>query len=140
MNHLDPLISDLALILCWQGYNVAFQMDEATGCFRLYCHWFSGRTAFFIFPYCNRCCKYRYLGGNRNYRFAVFFGIRIQFSEVGQCRRFAVITALVIVVGMMLLGYAAGRLLHFTYLDSIFLGGMLSMSSALCLLSRHLPI
>lgn len=34
-----------------------------------------------------------------------------------------------IVVGMMLLGYAAGRLLHFTYLDSIFLGGMLSMSS-----------
>ena len=30
---------------------------------------------------------------------------------------------------MMLAGYGAGRLLHFTYLDSIFLGAMLSMSS-----------
>ena len=38
-------------------------------------------------------------------------------------------TAMVIIAGMMCTGFMAGRMLHWTTTDSIFLGGMLSMSS-----------
>ena len=56
-------------------------------------------------------------------------GLEFSFKKLFQVGASAVLTALVIVLGMMLAGYGAGRLLHFTYLDSIFLGAMLSMSS-----------
>lgn len=56
-------------------------------------------------------------------------GLEFSFKKLFQVGSSAVITALVVVVGMMLTGYGAGRLLHFTYLDSLFLGAMLSMSS-----------
>ena len=38
-------------------------------------------------------------------------------------------TALIIVTGMMCAGFAIGHLLDFNYINSLFLGGMLSMSS-----------
>lgn len=41
----------------------------------------------------------------------------------------AVIASITIVSGMMFLGYTAGNALGFSHLSSIFLGGMLSMSS-----------
>ena len=41
----------------------------------------------------------------------------------------AVIASITIVSGMMFLGYAAGNALGFSHISSIFLGGMLSMSS-----------
>lgn len=56
-------------------------------------------------------------------------GLEFSFKKLFQVGASAVLTALVVVTGMMLAGYGAGRLLHFTYLDSIFLGAMLSMSS-----------
>ena len=56
-------------------------------------------------------------------------GLEFSFKKLFQVGSSAVITALVVVAGMMLTGYGAGRLLHFTYLDSLFLGAMLSMSS-----------
>ena len=56
-------------------------------------------------------------------------GLEFSFKKLFQVGASAVLTALVVVSGMMLAGYGAGRLLHFTYLDSIFLGAMLSMSS-----------
>lgn len=54
-------------------------------------------------------------------------GLEFSFKKLFQVGASAVLTALVVVSGMMLAGYGAGRLLHFTYLDSIFLGAMLSM-------------
>ena len=56
-------------------------------------------------------------------------GLEFSFKKLFQVGSSAVITAMVVVAGMMLVGYGAGRLLHFTYLDSVFLGAMLSMSS-----------
>lgn len=41
----------------------------------------------------------------------------------------AVVTALVIITGMMCVGFGIGRLMGFNYINSLFLGGMLSMSS-----------
>ena len=46
-------------------------------------------------------------------------GLEFSFKKLFQVGASAVLTALVVVSGMMLAGYGAGRLLHFTYLDSI---------------------
>ena len=47
-------------------------------------------------------------------------GLEFSFKKLFQVGASAVLTALVVVSGMMLAGYGAGRLLNFTYLDSSF--------------------
>lgn len=56
-------------------------------------------------------------------------GLEFSFRKLVNVGGSAITTALVIVAGMMTLGYITGRLLNFGNIDSIFLGGMLSMSS-----------
>ncbi|MEG2319988.1 MAG: cation:proton antiporter, partial [Mucinivorans sp.] len=61
----------------------------------------------------------------------LLFGLGLEFSfkkllKVGGS---ALITALVIVLGMMMLGYSTGQVMGWSTTDSVFLGGMLSMSS-----------
>ena len=56
-------------------------------------------------------------------------GLEFSFKKLLGVGGSAVVTALVIVVGMMATGFVIGRLLHFSSMNSLFLGGMLSMSS-----------
>lgn len=56
-------------------------------------------------------------------------GLEFSFKKLMNVGAPAVVTALIIVIGMMATGFAIGRLLHFTSINSLFLGGMLSMSS-----------
>ena len=56
-------------------------------------------------------------------------GLEFSFKKLMNVGGPALITALVIIVGMMCTGFMAGRLLGWTSTDSVFLGGMLSMSS-----------
>ena len=56
-------------------------------------------------------------------------GLEFSFKKLMNVGGSAVITALVIVGGMMTLGFISGRLLGFSSMNSLFLGGMLSMSS-----------
>lgn len=56
-------------------------------------------------------------------------GLEFSFKKLVNTGGSAVVTALVIVSGMMLTGYLIGRLLGFTTINCLFLGGMLSMSS-----------
>jgi CPA2 family monovalent cation:H+ antiporter-2 len=56
-------------------------------------------------------------------------GLEFSFKKLMNVGGSAVVTALIIVVGMMFSGYAIGHLLGFSNINSIFLGGMLSMSS-----------
>ncbi len=56
-------------------------------------------------------------------------GLEFSFKKLLNAGGSAVVTALIIVVGMMCCGFAIGRLLGFTNINSLFLGGMLSMSS-----------
>lgn len=56
-------------------------------------------------------------------------GLEFSFKKLVNVGGSAVVTALIIVVGMMLTGFMIGKLLHFTNINSLFLGGMLSMSS-----------
>lgn len=56
-------------------------------------------------------------------------GLEFSFRKLLNSGGSAVVTALIIVVGMMCAGFAVGHLLHYNFINSLFLGGMLSMSS-----------
>lgn len=56
-------------------------------------------------------------------------GLEFNLHKLARVGSTAIITAIVEVVGILALGYGAGRLLGFGVMDSVFLGGMLSMSS-----------
>jgi len=56
-------------------------------------------------------------------------GLEFNLHKLAKVGSTAIITAIVEVAGILVLGYGAGRLLGFSVMDSVFLGGMLSMSS-----------
>lgn len=56
-------------------------------------------------------------------------GLEFSFKKLLNAGGSAVVTALIIVLGMMFAGFSIGHLLGFSHIDSLFLGGMLSMSS-----------
>lgn len=56
-------------------------------------------------------------------------GLEFSFKKLLNAGGSAVITAMIIVTGMMCVGFSIGHLLGFSHLNSLFLGGMLSMSS-----------
>ena len=56
-------------------------------------------------------------------------GLEFNLHKLAQVGSTAIITAIVEVAGMILIGFGAGQLLGFGTMDSVFLGGMLSMSS-----------
>ncbi len=56
-------------------------------------------------------------------------GLEFSFKKLVNVGGSAVVTSLIIVLGMMGSGFTIGHLLGFTHINSLFLGGMLSMSS-----------
>ena len=56
-------------------------------------------------------------------------GLEFSFKKLLNVGGSAIVTALIIVIGMMGGGFAIGHLLGFSHINSLFLGGMLSMSS-----------
>ncbi len=56
-------------------------------------------------------------------------GLEFSFKKLVNAGGSAVVTALIIVSGMMCAGFLIGHLLGFSNINSLFLGGMLSMSS-----------
>lgn len=56
-------------------------------------------------------------------------GLEFSFKKLASVGKTAILTATVVVSGMMLSGYAVGSLLGWSAMNSLFLGGMLSMSS-----------
>lgn len=61
----------------------------------------------------------------------LMFGLGLEFNlhKLAQVGGTAIITALTEVGGMLLIGFGVGQLLGWGIMDSVFLGGMLSMSS-----------
>lgn len=56
-------------------------------------------------------------------------GLEFSFKKLINSGGSAAVTALIIVAGMMGAGFAMGQFMHFSTINSLFLGGMLSMSS-----------
>lgn len=61
-------------------------------------------------------------------------GLEFSFKKLVNSGGSAVVTALIIIVGMMATGFFVGHVLHFNFINSLFLGGMLSMSSTTIIL------
>lgn len=61
-------------------------------------------------------------------------GLEFSFKKLVNSGGSAVVTALIIVTGMMGAGFIVGHILNFNYINSLFLGGMLSMSSTTIIL------
>lgn len=58
-----------------------------------------------------------------------YLGLEFNLHKLAQVGGTAIITAVVEVLGMLLFGFAVGQLLGWSTMNSVFLGGMLSMSS-----------
>lgn len=61
-------------------------------------------------------------------------GLEFSFKKLLNSGGSAVVTALIIIIGMMCTGFVIGKLMHFNFINSLFLGGMLSMSSTTIIL------
>ncbi|MDE6556395.1 MAG: cation:proton antiporter, partial [Duncaniella sp.] len=61
-------------------------------------------------------------------------GLEFSFKKLMNAGGSAVVTALFIICGMMATGFAAGHIMGFSHINSLFLGGMLSMSSTTIIL------
>lgn len=61
-------------------------------------------------------------------------GLEFSFKKLIDVGGSAILTALIIVLGMMSLGFIVGRYLGYGFVNSIFLGGMISMSSTTIIL------
>lgn len=61
-------------------------------------------------------------------------GLEFNFKKLLNVGGTAFTTALTVAIGMIAIGYMAGQLLDFTVFDSIFLGAMLSMSSTMIII------
>ena len=61
-------------------------------------------------------------------------GLEFSFKKLVNSGVSAILTAFIIITGMTFAGFGVGRLLHLNFVNSIFLGGMLSMSSTTIIL------
>lgn len=61
-------------------------------------------------------------------------GLEFSFKKLMSCGGSAVITAMVVICGMMFSGFCIGHMLGFSHMNSIFLGGMISMQSTTIIL------
>ena len=127
---INSLISDLALILILGAVaTVVFKMLKQPIVLGYIVAGFIASPHFSLFPS---------VVGEANIEFwaqigiiVLLFSLGLEFSfkkliDVGGS---AIITALIIVLGMMSLGFAVGNYLGYGMVNSIFLGGMISMSS-----------
>ena len=129
MTHLHPIISDLALILAVAGVTT------------LLFKWLKQPVVLGYIVAGFLCSGNFLLQGVSNMGnvdiwaeigiiFLLFsLGLEFSFKKLMNVGGPALMTALVVIVGMMCSGFMAGRALGWTSTDSIFLGGMLSMSS-----------
>lgn len=61
-------------------------------------------------------------------------GLEFSFKKLLNSGSTAIVTALIIIIGMTMAGFGVGCLLHLNTINSIFLGGMISMSSTTIIL------
>ena len=128
--NIESLISDLALILVLGAIaTILFKKLKQPVVLGYIVAGFIASPQFSLFPS---------VAGEANIEFWAQIGIIVLLFSLGLEFSFkkllnvggsAMVTALIIVIGMMGVGYIVGNLLGFHAIDSIFLGGMLSMSS-----------
>ena len=130
MSHLPTIISDLAMILLVAGVTtILFKKINQPLVLGYIVAGFITGPNFNFFPT---------IADNTNVSawseigviFLLFaLGLEFSFYKLKKVGSTAFIATSIVIIGMLCTGYAVGKLIGWSHMDSLFLGGMLSMSS-----------
>ncbi len=132
MGHLATLISDLALLLVVAGITTLFckKINQPTVIGYILAGFLIGPVVSFI-PTIGDSANIT-LWAEIGVIFLMFsLGLEFSLHKLVTVGNTGVISALVQIVGMLLVGFVLGLAMGWSTMDSIFLGGMLSMSSTM---------
>lgn len=130
MSELAPLISDLGTILMVAGLvTILFKWLKQPVILGYIVAGFITGPAVSFLPTVSDTANIK-IWADIGVIFLLFaMGLEFSFRKLLNVGMSAFIATLTIVAGMMFLGYTAGNAMGFTHITSLFLGGMLSMSS-----------
>ena len=130
MAHLPPIVSDLAMILLVAGITTILfkKLNQPLVLGYIVAGFITG-PHFSFFPTVtdyNNIHTWSEIG----IIFLMFsLGLEFSFNKLKQVGSTAFIATIVEIAGLLSLGYGAGMLMGWSHMNSLFLGGMLSMSS-----------
>ncbi|QAT42716.1 cation:proton antiporter [Aminipila luticellarii] len=138
MEHLDFLIRDLALVLVVAGITtVIFKKIKQPLVLGYLLAGFLTSANFSILPSIVDA-ENIHLWGELGVIFIMFaLGLEFSFHKIANIGGSAIVTASTVITAMVFIGYGTGMLLGWSRMDSIFLGGMLSMSSTMIILKAY---
>lgn len=127
---IESLISDLALILVLGAIaTVIFKMLKQPMVLGYIVAGFIASPHFAFFPTVTQEANIEFWAQIGIIVLLFSLGLEFSFKKLLHVGGSAVITCMVIVLAMMGVGFVVGKILDFSAVDSIFLGGMISMSS-----------
>lgn len=138
MEHLDYLISDLALILVVAGIvTLLFKKMKQPVVLAYIVAGFLISPNFTYLPTVVDV-EDLHVWANIGIIFLMFgLGLEFSFKKIATVGGSAFVTAMTVMLAMIIIGYSVGQLLGWDRMDSIFLGGMLSMSSTMIILKAY---
>nr|WP_315024272.1 cation:proton antiporter [uncultured Aminipila sp.] len=138
MGHLDILIRDLALILAVASIiTIIFKKIKQPLVLGYILAGFLTSANFSIFPTIIDVENIN-LWAELGVIFIMFaLGLEFSFHKIANIGGSAIVTAATVITSMVFIGYGAGLAMGWGQMDSIFLGGMLSMSSTMIILKAY---
>jgi CPA2 family monovalent cation:H+ antiporter-2 len=132
---INSLISDLALILMLGAIaTVVFKMLKQPVVLGYIVAGFLASPHFTLFPSIASEANIEFWAQIGIIVLLFSLGLEFSFKKLVDVGGSAIVTALIIVLGMMSLGFVVGQYLGYGMVNSIFLGGMISMSSTTIIL------
>ena len=130
MEEVAPLISDLAVILIIAGVvTVVFKWLKQPVILGYIVAGILAGPSVSLFPTVSDTVDIK-TWADIGVIFLLFaMGLDFSFKKLMNVGMTAVVATITIVCGMMFLGYTTGKAMGFSHMSSLFLGGMLSMSS-----------
>lgn len=135
MNHIPSLIQDLALILLVAAITtLLFKKLKQPVVLGYILAGFLVSPKFAVFPNITDVEDIK-IWADIGVIFLLFnLGLEFSFKKLMRIGGAAAVTAIIEVSGMVVIGFLLGRLLGWTFMDCIFLGGILSISSTTIIL------
>lgn len=138
MEHLDLLIADLALILVAAGVmSLIFKKLKLPVVLAYIVAGFLISPNFTYLPTVVETADI-HVWANIGIIFLMFgLGLEFSFKKIATVGGSAFVVAITVMMAMIMIGYSVGKLLGWGQMDSIFLGGMISMSSTMIILKAY---
>ena len=138
MEHLDFLIRDLALILVIAGITtIVFKKIKQPLVLGYVLAGFLASANFRFLPNIADISNIN-VWGELGVIFIMFaLGLEFSFHKIANIGGSAIVTAMTVITAMVVIGYGVGTIMGWQKMDSIFLGGMISMSSTMIILKAY---